>query len=58
MANRFPRVELLNQIYAQDKFKRYVLEVHSGVIVFAKEAAHYFLRASSEFTCCFYRLLT
>jgi hypothetical protein len=50
MANCFPRINLLDDIYPDSNLKRYLLEIHSRVIVFSREASQYFLHASSEST--------
>ncbi len=50
MANCFPRINLLDDIYPDSNIKRHLLEIHSRVIVFSREASQYYLHASSEFT--------
>lgn len=48
MANCFPRINLLDDVYRDSNIRRYVLETHSGVILFSREATKYFLHSSSE----------
>lgn len=44
----FPRINLIAQLYPDEKIERRVLEVYSGVIYFARDATTYFLSTSSK----------
>ena len=48
MVNCFPRINLLADIYPDKDIERYVLEVHTGVIQFARQATEYFLHKSKR----------
>ena len=50
MTSMFPRIGLYDDIYSNDKIKRYMLVIQASVIMFSKEATRYFLSASSEST--------
>ncbi len=42
----FPRINLLAEVYPGEEVERRVLEVHSEVIFFARDATDYFLHSS------------